>query len=404
MSAAQQYTLVALSVLFLLPGFSSCSEPDAESEAPVWVDQTLTPADRINWPGIDRADGRVIPFIDGFGNGRASGYWFLGFAAERSADAFLFCREGDDNCPLDSHRRLNWDRLVGDPLFARIPGDPLYSYFWQIWTVVVPDDFPVDSVPTIGTLFRLVGEGRVRVEREQVDFGGEIGIRDAIFHCALVLRGTELENNGGLMPDGSGPMTKIPRHTGFRQRLRVEFFDFSQSEGVFPAADDSAERPLMPFANIYIFWRDCSSDPRPAICDVPSLALEERRAVSERGLGQDITGDGDANDTNNVVGSLPCEAPDPDEPAYSPLWAVQTVNVIDSEGVSLIDTFGDQTQSDIQSTQSMRSAIEADFLEEPVPQTTDSSGVAIDGVEEQLFFNCPSPVALGAVPYPCEGQ
>ena len=95
-----------------------------EELGPVDGDEGLvTFADRIDWPGIDRADGREIPFIRGFGEGGSAAYWFLGFASRRTADSFWFCREGDTECPLDANRRLNWDHLVGHPVFTRIrPG------------------------------------------------------------------------------------------------------------------------------------------------------------------------------------------------------------------------------------------------------------------------------------------
>ena len=36
---------------------------------------------------------------------------------------FWFCREGAEACPLDTHGRVNWDQVVGRPVFARVPGE-----------------------------------------------------------------------------------------------------------------------------------------------------------------------------------------------------------------------------------------------------------------------------------------
>jgi hypothetical protein len=77
----------------------------------------------------------------------------------------------------------------------------------------------------------------------------------------------------------------------------------------------------MRFANIYIPWRRCEGDPT-GICLLPGT-IADRRPVSERGLGEDITNDGDAEDSNNTFAAAPCKQPmRASEPSYSALWAV----------------------------------------------------------------------------------
>jgi len=364
-------------------------------------------ADRINWPGIDRAAGREIPFIRGFGEGAPAAYWFLGFAARRTADSFWFCREGDDQCPLDTSQRLNWNTLVGHPIFTRIPGQEGFSPFWQMWKVTVPADYEIESIKTTATLDKERAAGNIAVEPLVMDFGtvfGEVvGPQEVILHCALVLTGTTLAENGELMPDGVTPMMEIPMAFGWHEGFKVEFVDFSVSDGVFAEADDSTNRPLMRQANIYIQWRDCTGDPMPEICNIDTNS-EGERPVSERGLGEDITGDGDDNYTNYTVGSIPCVQPeDTEELVYSPLWAVNKVMVLDPT-ISLIDTTGDQLQSDIQSAVQMFEAIDNGYLAEPEPQTEDSSGNPVPGNDGQVFFNCPNPVKTGFVPFPCSAN
>ena len=116
-----------------------------------------------------------------------------------------------------------------------------------------------------------------------------------------------------------------------------------------------------------------------------------------------MNGDGDASDTNNVVGSLPCDrSPRVDEPAYSPLWAVRAVDVLPNSVVSLIDTTGDQRVSDVRSAGEMRLAVDAGVLGEPRAETNNSVFGGVEPVDSgQLFFNCPSPVREDFVPYPC---
>lgn len=377
---------------------ASCASAPVAPDDEGWVDSTLRPSERVLWPGLDRADGRRIPFIRGFGEGEVSGYWFLGSSTEETIDSFWFCREDEPDCPLDAHHRLDWRTLVGHPLFTYLPGDPSYSHWWQMWTVVVPDDFEPDSIRTVGTLFRMAAEGRVRVESTVTEF--DDGPGDTILHCALVLRGTELEDNGGPMPDGVGRRLALERHFGWRQGYRVEFIDFSPQDGVFPAAPDSGRRPRMPVANLYVPYRSCEADPRPWICELPGDAAPLRRPISEQGLGQDITGDGDADDTNNIAGALPCRRGRREEPRYSPLWAIQAVDVPAGSTLRLIDDSGEPDRTDLASAAQIFEAVDAGLLPEPRPVT---GGFLIGDPDddEPLLFDCPIPVPEDHVPFPC---
>lgn len=365
----------------------------------------LSAVDRAAWPGLDRSAGRVIPLVTAFGDDAPSAYWFLGFGSRRTSDAYFFCREDDTACPLDEHRRLDWAHLVGRPLFTRAPGDPDFSPYWQAWVVRVPPSFAADSVKTTQTLDRLVGAGVLRREPMQLDFGdlhGEsVGLAQVVVHAALVLPGTELEGNGGLLPDGRGSMLRLETRAGWFGGHGVDFIDFSASDGVFPEARDSDERALMRTANLYVLWRSCASEPRPAICELPGFASPGRRPVSERGLGQDITGDHDAQDTNNVAGALPCSLRRPTERPYSPLWAPLAADLALDADVALIDTHADQLRSDIRSVDALFEQVEARRLGTPVAMVEDETGNPVPGNEGLVLFNCPVPVPVRFVPFPC---
>ena len=380
---------------------ASCTSAPADPDDLGWIDDSLAPTERNDWPGLDRGDGRRIPFIRGFGEGDASGYWFLGAATEETIDSFWFCREGEPDCPLDAHHRVNWRTLVGHPLFSYLPGDPAYSHWWWMWTVVVPSDYEPDSIKSIGTLFRVAGEGGVRVERTITELDNVPS--DTIMHCALVLRGTELEDNGGPMPNGVGRRLALQRHFGWRQGYRVEFIDFTPQDGVYPPAPGSGPRPRMPTANLYIPFRSCEADPPPRICELPGDAAPLRRPISEPGLGQDITGDGDANDSNNIVGALPCRRGRPEENAYSPLWAVFAVDVPAETSLRLIDDSGGTDRTDVASAEQLYLSVDAGLLPEPRRLT---SGALLGEPDpgEPLFFNCPSPVPEDFVPFPCAAE
>jgi len=367
--------------------------------------EALSPEARAEWPGLEQANGRVIPLVTAFGDDAPSAYWFLGFGARRTADAFFFCRQDDPSCPLDEHRRLDWSVIVGHPLFSRAPGDPDFSPFWQMWIVRVPPTFTPDSVKTVATLDRLVGSGVLSVERHRLDFGdwfGEtVGPAEVVLHCALVLPGTELEGNGGTTPDGRDAMLPLASRAGWFEGHSVDFFDFSASDGVFPAARDSQTRALMRTANLYVLWRSCAGEPRPAICDLPGFASPDRRPVSERGLGQDVTGDRDARDTNNVAGALPCSLRRPTERPYSPLWAPLAADLAPGADVPLIDTTGDQDLSDIRSVDALFEQVEARRIAAPIVMEEDETGNPVPGNDGLVLFDCPVPVPVSFVPYPC---
>lgn len=360
-------------------------EPPADGGVPdagEWVDDTLSAADRIYWPGVDHAGGRVVQLANGFANDGPAAYWFFGLAGRETDDMFVTCLDGDDACPLTPEGRIAWDRVVGKPLFSRVPGDPRYSPWWQLWTVRVDTAYEPDSIRTIGELFRAVGLGTARVETVLLDDG-----REAIAHLPLVLRGTELAGNGGTMPGGSDAMLPIERIVGWRQGLLVDAFDFTRSEGVFGAAVDSTARPRMPFANIYTFYCDCDGAPDTALCAIPSATTDNHRLFSERGLGQDITGDGDVDDTNTVLGAVPGAIIDSAEPPYSPLWSVSQVQLPLGSPLRLIDTYRDQNRSDVMSASALRAAVARGELEAPTPARLPPD------TEATLFFNCPVPVA-----------
>lgn len=398
-------TVLAIGGLLL----ASCGEPDVPGDVDKGpIENLLSFEERVAWPGFDQASGRKILSLRGFAEDQQIGYWFFGFGAQRTDDAFFFCREGDDACPLDQHRRLAWDHIVGHPIFTRIPGDPEFSPFWQMWTVRVPEDFEPDSVKTIASLDRLAQAGELRAERFIHDFGvidtEIVGPREVLLHCALVLTGTELARRDLPQLDPpEGRILEVPRVFGWFEGHRVEFFDFSISEGVFPAAAASESRAIMRMANVYILWRDCADEPRPAICDLPGYANVTQRPVSERGLGQDMTGDRDAFDTNNVFGSAQCSLKYPaTELTYSPLWSPRRLAVpMDTD---LVDTYVDQLRSEVQSAGDVFAMVDEGEIPMPTLMMEDETGNPVPGNQGRIMFDCPFAVLEDFVPYPCEAN
>ncbi|HTM19561.1 MAG TPA: hypothetical protein VL172_03605 [Kofleriaceae bacterium] len=403
MNAARANLVLAVALLAGCPGGDSGVDPDLGA-----IDDTLTFADRVNWPGVDRASGRVVPAVFGFAEDMHIVYWFLGFASKRTADSFWFCRQGDAECPLDAAHRFNWDHIVGHPLFTRIPGQLEFSPFWQMWRVDVPPEYQADEIKTTATLDARAQSGELTVQPLVIDFGdyfGEpAGFQEVVAHCALVLAGTTLEFNGTEMADGSAPMMRLENKVGWHEGYRVEFVDFSRSDGVFPESADSQNRPLMRLANIYIQWRMCAGDNPPAICALPGT-IAERRPVSERGLGEDITNDGDASDTNNTFAGFPCKQPlRAEEKAYSPLWAVNNVFIDGASPLAEIDVTADQRTSEIKSAVDVFDRLSFGDMLGPEPSVEDETGNPVPGNEGQVFFNCPLAVPADHIPFPCEAN
>ncbi len=364
------------------------------------VEDALTPQDRTVYPGLDLPNGeRYVRQINGYFNGEQTGYWFFGFAARRTADAFFVCRDGDDMCPLDPKGHIQWDRLVGGPVFSHIPTETGYSPFWVMWTVRVPTDYKANDLKSMDGIMAAKTAGWVKVEQQMFDHGGTIGTDLTLTHCAQVLAGTTLDRAGEtLVNKPTVKMRVIQPRKGWHKQRQVTFFDFNASEGVSSPDPISQSRPLMRTSDIFVAFRDCAGGSKSLICQkVNSL----QGSVSERGTETDFTNDNDKRDTNNVIIAFPYTVPvDPKDAdrAYSPLWRVTAWKIkpaFDSQ-VKLIDVTLDQDKSDVKSVAQIRqllaqgSLYDLDFVNEGM------TGTAIAGNDGLTFFSCPSQVAFDA--------
>lgn len=377
-------------------GQVACSEPqgsvvDADLGR---IEDVLDELTKSVWPGVVDGDGnRFIRLLNGFFDDKPTSYWFTGFAPRFTADAFWFCRDGDDSCPLTGDGKLNGAALVGDPVFTRIPGENEYSPYWRINVVRVPEEYEPNALKSTLSIERAEADGVVRIEPLRHDLSGAGKPEPVITHCLLVLDGTTLEGNGrDLVGTPGRPSLRMYQSQGWHKQYRVQLFDFSVSEGLFAPDPDSGDRPLMPAADIFVFARDCAGGSSSPVCGYTSALLP---AVSERGVEADLTGDGDRADTNNVVAAFPgAEPADPNDRPYSALWAVSVVTIpaaADAD-VSLIDTTGDQLQSDVTSVLQMRDLVGAGRLAEPEPMSESQAGNRIPGNDGEVFFNCPAQV------------
>ena len=176
-----------------------CTSPPAElGEASLGpIEAVIDQAARGLWPGQDDVDGvRRVPRWSAFYDGELASYWFGGCATRATADVFWFCGPNAIGCPLDDSGVLDPAAAVGDPVFARIPGEHGYSPYWLVWVVDVSADYAANSIKSLLGIEQAVEAGELQVRPLVFDHGGTIGPAGAVMNCLLVLDGTELEGNG----------------------------------------------------------------------------------------------------------------------------------------------------------------------------------------------------------------
>ena len=390
---------VIVAVLVWALGASLCSACDTPSKAEADLGPIEAVIDEVAttvWPGNVKADGtRHIRRLNGFFNGEATSYWFIGFASRVTADVFFVCREGESGCPFDDQGAIAWDKLVGDPIFARIPGEAGYSPFWLSWVVTVGSDYTADDLKSVFGIEAATERGDVSVAQVVFDHGGTVGPAEALLHCLLVLEGTELQDNGADLVGQPGiPTMEVPIASGWHKQYRVTFFDFTPSEGVFSPDPATESRALQPSSDIFVMFRNCAAGSDAPACQLVNADLA---AVSERGVETDINADGDKADTNNVVVAVPGESPvTSGDKEYSPLWRVNVVKILPEHdaAVSLIDMTGGQNDTGVKSVETIRTLVDAGMVEEPEFMSEAMAGNSISGNDGKVFFNCPSQVPV----------
>jgi len=395
---AAGFTLVtAVAAMALAVGTLGCG-----ADAPPGGDVSAGPVEKVVdevaatvWPGNFRSDGvRHVRMINGFVDGEPTAYWFIGFASRTTADVFLMCREGDTACPFDAKGKLDRSRLVGDPVFARMPGEVGYSPFWLAWVVRVKDAYKANEFKSVFSIEQAARDGTVTVEQAIFDHGGDHGPDDVVMHCLLVLDGTSLERNGDELTGKPGKMSrKVELQNGWHKRYRVQFFEFTGNEGVFSSDSLSESRERMRISDIFVMFRDCEGGSKSLPCQIVHDPIA---AISERGMETDITKDGDKRDTNNVLVAFPGQDPkNPEDLPYSPLWRVNVVKIkaAHDKDLTLVDTTGKQDVTDIKSIADIRERVAKGWLYEPEFMPEAMAGDRIPGNDGNVFFNCPSQVA-----------
>jgi hypothetical protein len=237
---------------------------------------------------IDDNDGvgEVVPLISGFAGGEPVAYWDFGPAPEFAAPIFVLVAEdaGGELAPI-----------AHPTIIDAIPGDPAYSPYWTLLLLKVTAVYQGELL----TSFAAVQEA------EQLGLVEAPLLQEEAVNCPAVASGVTLELGGG---------AELPPPSAFYwQGMTVSYYDFGRF-----ALERSA---VVPADARYLLRRE-GSEP-----------------LSEVVRGVDMTGDGDATDTNDVF------AHRAGQPDFSPL--ARTVDVAVAAATDSIDTSGDQTQAEI---------------------------------------------------------
>ncbi len=385
----------ALAALTLLLG---CEQPGLVPDEDLGpVEDVLDEIDRTVWPGVDTEWGyRHIRRINGYFNGAPTGYFFVGFSSRVAANIFWMCPEGAEDCPFDSKGVVQHDNASGLAVFDRRPGEVGYTPFWLVWKVTVPDDYEPNTFKSQASIEAAVARGDVDIELLIFEHAADVGPGPAIQHCLLVLDGTLLEFNGDtLVSQPDVPAHEVAIKKGWHKSYQVNYYDFTDTEGLFPPAEDSESIPKVPTSDIFVLFRHCAGGSQAPICDLVSA---DYASVSDRGVEFDLNSDGDRGDTNNVIAGFPQIPGDhPLDRLYSPLWLVQqTVPVPAREHeIYLYDDSGDQDDSGMMDTDQIHWAVEEGIFHEPIPISEADIGNSEMGNDGDVFFDCPSQVALG---------
>lgn len=237
---------------------------------------------------IDLYDGvpGMVPLVNAFAEDVEIAYWDFGPAPSFAAPLFRLVRRtaGGALEPVAEHPTI----------IESIPGQPGYSPFWAVLDVAVTDLY----------------DGELLISFEAVQEAQRLGLvespaaRDPAVNCPVVAADVTLEL-------GDGPAPRMG--TAFWEGWRVDYYDFGEM---------AVERAAPPVRPRYVLHR---------VGDEP---------VSEVLRGIDLNGDGDRNDTNDVLTGRP------GLDDYSPLCETVEVAVVD-ETVLIDNTTADVPRSTV---------------------------------------------------------
>jgi hypothetical protein len=300
---------------------------EAEPLPSLYDDATLAAQVAAN----DGIDG-VAPRVNAFVHGEPVRYWTVGGATERTMPLYRLCRPepGEACAPLDH-----------PPIVDRLPGEEGYSPFGRLHWVQLPEGWSgrIGSVETL--------EARIAAE------GLEPPVpTSTLVHCPIVGADAALEVAPGETRRAETPI--------YVRGMEARCFDFTATRPHRAVLPDGR----MFVRHVYVLFRE--GDDAPLV---------------EAARMEDLTGDGDRNDTNNIFGvGL-------DDFDYTPLWQLVRVTVAADYGS--IDG-GAETTADYTAASDM-------FDVAPDYTITPREGRIVDYEITDTLINCPLQSAEGAL-------
>lgn len=275
----------------------------------------------------DQVDG-TLPILNGFVDGEPVSYWTIGLSPAAPQRVRVLCREVDGECILEDHPIV----------LETLPGEAGYSAFAQVTEVHVTEDYDGEVMASFEAIDDAVSDGLATLEE-----------RNAYINCPIVDPEIRLE-----MRDGSeaAPMAVYVRD------MQAACMLFDRGTGSLGLGERGTEMGEVLIRNVYVLTRE-----------------GEEMPLMEAARMEDITGDGDAVDSNNIFGAALGDVD------YTPLWRMVAVTV-PSEYAS-VDTNMDQTMADY--------TYDSDMFEvDPLTyEITPIDGQIVSYEETDMLINCP---------------
>lgn len=293
----------------------------APEPLPSLYDDDVLAAQVSDNDGIDGVAARTNAFV----HGERTRYWTIGGGTRIAMPLYLLCRpEGGEDCvPIDH-----------PPLVDRLPGEEGYSAFGQVHWAQLPEGWNgrVASLDALEALLEAEGlESPVPTS--------------TMMHCPIVGPDAQLEVAPGETVTAETPI--------YVRGMEARCFDFSATRENRAVLPDGS----MFVRHVYVLFREGEEAP----------LIEATRM-------EDLTGDGDRNDSNNIFGvGL-------DDFDYTPLW--QMVRVTVAADYASIDTSRDEGTADYTDVADMFE-VSADYTITPI------EGRFVDFEVTDMLINCP---------------
>ncbi len=275
----------------------------------------------------DQVEG-TRPVFNGFVDGEPVGYWTIGTSSATPQRVGVLCRETDGTCVPESHPIV----------LETLPGEAGYSHFAKVTEVHVTEDYAGEVMPSFEAIDDAVADGLATLEE-----------RNAYINCPVVAPDIRVE-----MPD-SPPLAPIEAYV---RGMTVSCMLFDGGSGRLGLGERGTEMGEVLVRNVYVLTRE-----------------GEEMPLMEAARMEDITGDGDAVDSNNIFGAA---LPDVD---YTPLWRMVAVTV--PSDYASIDTASDQTMADYTRDSDMFTIDELTYEIAPI------DGQVVSYEETDMLINCP---------------